>query len=127
MRPLHQFLSQDLEEVKASKKAYYKAHSEALQVTDKFGQVRGGKGMGGEGRGGEGRGVVGGREGEGRGGMGGEGRGGREEWGKEGGREGEREGDHPWPNTGRRPNKIHYGTLSWCSSGPFNLAPTQPG
>lgn len=37
-----------MEEVKASKKAYYKAHSEALQITDKFGQVREGGGRGGK-------------------------------------------------------------------------------
>lgn len=40
MKPLRQFLCQDLEQVKTSKKVYDKAHSEAQQVIDKFGQVR---------------------------------------------------------------------------------------
>ena len=39
VRPLQQFLAGDLEQVKVSKKAYYKAQSEAHQITEKFGQV----------------------------------------------------------------------------------------
>ena len=41
VRPLQQFLAEDLEQVKMSKKAYYKALSEAHQITEKFGQVNG--------------------------------------------------------------------------------------
>ena len=39
VRPLKQFLSEDLEQLKARKKVYYKILHETHQITDKFGQV----------------------------------------------------------------------------------------
>lgn len=36
---MKEFLTKDMEQMRVSRKAYYKAHSDAQQITEKFGQV----------------------------------------------------------------------------------------
>ena len=42
LHPLHHFLDQELEQVKASQKTYHKVKMEALHVVEKLSQVSGG-------------------------------------------------------------------------------------